>query len=1016
MKKLLYILIFTLLAVNTKAQYVQITNVAGTTAAYGSLTATVTGGGTYSMVTGGWCTYTTTEYAPGFSGFGGAPGDFKFVLNHAVSAVKVFSYAINGGSYGNGEYLELYINGVPYSFTPADITSYTDCGSGAAPCYLYTLAGGPTVIMGPLPTSTPWNGGDFIVSQCTGITSFEIYTNASLNGIGVYVYVDTVFSCFNAFNNGPICAGDSLKLSVTGGDTLVPYTWYGPGGFTTTVKDPVIPGAPITDTGKYFVVQTVGGVNDTAWTHVVIDVAPPITGTTTICVGGTTTLTDATTGGTWHSSNTAVATIVTGTGVVTGVSTGTSIITYTTPLGCIATTTVNVVVLSAISGNKVLCQGSTSLLADGAGGGAWSSTNTGVATIGVSSGLVTGVSGGTSTITYTAGGSGCYATTTVTVNPTAPITGTLSMCQHFTTTLSDALTGGTWSSSTPTVASVNSSTGVVTGVTGGTATITYTLPTGCTMNVVVTVHPQPAPPAVVPTRVCQYLTATLTVTPSPGDVLNWYGANVTPPGTNITPTPPTDSPGVIHYNITQTSAFGCVSDTTSDSVTIIAQPAPPIARDSAFCQYSPTVYLNFQVDSAAGSSLIWYTSSIGGTPLGGAPLPQNTAVTYPTPIPWWVSQKVNGCESNRVPITDTIVYKPNFTINASNTWVCDHDTLTFSYNGTAPLVSGSFQWQLPTGATIVSGAANASAISVRFDFVYGQHFVYLTVGELNGMCDSTKSVQISVIPLPSTSCYTNPNICLGDTVNLALSNESASASIFSWYIDGTPLYSSTKVNIIAANSNSGGPYSISWNDTGTHIITVKAATTQGCRSLPSYDTIEVHAIPNATFTFKPKTTGTLCLEDSVLFIANYQNYNCSYFWQPVHGFNNDNKWQIWGKVEEEQSNITLTVSDPFGCVGTSTQQIDPSACCTVLFPNAFTPNGDGHNDFFRPIFSGYHKFHSFRVVNRWGETVFESADSNPMWDGNFNGVPQDIGTYYYYIQYDCGGNTVEAKGDCTLIR
>ena len=151
-------------------------------------------------------------------------------------------------------------------------------------------------------------------------------------------------------------------------------------------------------------------------------------------------------------------------------------------------------------------------------------------------------------------------------------------------------------------------------------------------------------------------------------------------------------------------------------------------------------------------------------------------------------------------------------------------------------------------------------------------------------------------------------------------------------------------------------------------------------------------------------------------MANDTAYNNSYLWQPAHGFNNDNKPVIWGKVEETQSDITLTVTDPFGCVGKSMQQLDASTCCTVLFPNAFTPNGDGKNDVFRPLFNGYHNFHFFRIANRWGQTIFESENSLPSWDGTFNGVAQDIGTYFYYIQYDCGGNTIETKGDVTLIR
>jgi len=49
--------------------------------------------------------------------------------------------------------------------------------------------------------------------------------------------------------------------------------------------------------------------------------------------------------------------------------------------------------------------------------------------------------------------------------------------------------------------------------------------------------------------------------------------------------------------------------------------------------------------------------------------------------------------------------------------------------------------------------------------------------------------------------------------------------------------------------------------------------------------------------------------------------------------------------------------------------------------------------------------------------VYESTNSkDAKWDGNYNGVPQDMGTYFYYLKYDCGGNTLEQKGDVTLIR
>jgi len=603
----------------------------------------------------------------------------------------------------------------------------------------------------------------------------------------------------------------------------------------------------------------------------------------------------------------------------------------------------------------------------------------------------------------------------VIVNPLpAAITGPSAVCQFMTITLADATPGGAWSSSNNAVATISSS-GIVTGVSANVVTITYKLPTTCYITTPITVHPKPAAPVPVPQTYCSnYIPTSVEASPTTG--LTWYGPGVTP-GTSINPTPATPlASGEIIYYVTETSSFGCVSDSAEDIVYVIAQPAPPVTTNSSYCQYSTTVPLNFQVDSLPGSTLTWYTDSSGGPTLAGAPTPQDSIVTYPQGTPYYVAQTVNGCTSNRAPVKVTIVYKPAFSITANRLWVCDFDTLTFAYTSSLPLLEGSFLWSLPQGASIVEGNNTAETIAVKFDSVNGEHFIILTVGELNNMCSTTDTVQVSVIALPTATAYMNPNVCVGDTISLSLSGESATASIFSWFIDGTPLENSHEVNIVSASSNTGGPYSLSWNDTGLHIITVATTSSQGCKSAPTYDSVDVHALPDAAFTFKPKFNSILCLEDSVEFVATYPNENYSYLWQPAHSFNNDNKPYIWGKVEETQSDITLIVTTPFGCVGTSTQQIDPSVCCNVLFPNAFTPNGDGHNDVFRPLFNGYHNFHSFRIVNRWGETIFESSNSLPAWDGTFNGVPQDIGTYYYYIQYDCGGNTIEAKGDVTLIR
>ena len=97
--------------------------------------------------------------------------------------------------------------------------------------------------------------------------------------------------------------------------------------------------------------------------------------------------------------------------------------------------------------------------------------------------------------------------------------------------------------------------------------------------------------------------------------------------------------------------------------------------------------------------------------------------------------------------------------------------------------------------------------------------------------------------------------------------------------------------------------------------------------------------------------------------------------------------------------------------------INAKPCCEVFFPNVFSPNNDGKNDVFKVVTVGHHEIANFRVVNRWGQTVFETKDERRGWDGTYNGKDQEMGTYFYYIKYVCSGNQYqEQKGEVMLVR
>lgn len=112
-----------------------------------------------------------------------------------------------------------------------------------------------------------------------------------------------------------------------------------------------------------------------------------------VCVGSTGTFTTTATGGTWSSSNPAVGTIGSTTGVLYGVSAGTTIVTYALSAGCTSTVVATVTAApSAIVGAGSVCEGLTTTLTHPTAGGTWTSSDPTIASIGLGTGVVTGVS------------------------------------------------------------------------------------------------------------------------------------------------------------------------------------------------------------------------------------------------------------------------------------------------------------------------------------------------------------------------------------------------------------------------------------------------------------------------------------------------------------------------------------------------------------------------------------------------------------------------------------------------
>jgi gliding motility-associated-like protein len=157
-----------------------------------------------------------------------------------------------------------------------------------------------------------------------------------------------------------------------------------------------------------------------------------------------------------------------------------------------------------------------------------------------------------------------------------------------------------------------------------------------------------------------------------------------------------------------------------------------------------------------------------------------------------------------------------------------------------------------------------------------------------------------------------------------------------------------------------------------------------------------------------KQTDSLCTFDNLV-IQPAKNYS-DYFWST-------------GAV---QKNITiqtpgkywLQVTDENGCKGLDTITVIPKKCTAGVFiPTAFTPNGDGKNDFFKATVHGNLLFFKLSVFNRYGELVFQTSDPAKKWDGLFKGASFNTNTFVWECTFQLEGEQPDfQKGVLVLIR
>ncbi len=645
------------------------------------------------------------------------------VITGVADGTTTISYAVQVGTTTLTVTKLITVNARPTVAAITGTLTLCESGSAASTTQLANATAGGSWSSGNTAVATVSSTG--LVTGVAAGTAVITYTTAA-NGSGctntttATVTVNTKPTVAAITGTLAVCEGGSttqLANATLGG------TWSSSNTAFATVSSTglVTSVAAGTVTITYTTAANGSGCTNSATATVTVNAKPAIaaiTGTLTVCEGGSTTqLANATTGGAWISSNTAVA-IVSSAGLVTGLTAGTVTITYTTAAngsGCSSSTTATVTVnarpaVTAITGTLLVCEGgSTTQLANATTGGSWSSSNTAIATVS-STGVVTGVTAGTATITYTtaANGSGCTNSTTATVTVNSrpavtAITGALTVCEGGSTTqLANSTTGGSWSSSNTAVATVNNA-GLVTGVTPGSVTITYTTAangSGCTNSttVGVTVNALPTVAAISGASTTSVGSSTVFSSTTPGGVWSSASPAIATVNNSGIVTGVSVGTGVITYTVTTSGCTTSVNKTiavtgspASNTLPIIADitktgtkdtPVPFTATDftDKFADADPLAKIKIVALPSSGTLKLNGVNISSGQEIPAADLVKITFVPSTGFTGGPVSFQWNGSDGIDYAVTARNV---NITIAAPNTApVAVADTYTITKGGT----------------------------------------------------------------------------------------------------------------------------------------------------------------------------------------------------------------------------------------------------------------------------------------------------------------------------------------------
>lgn len=541
---------------------------------------------------------------------------------------------------------------------------------------------------------------------------------------------------------------------------------------------------------------------------------------------------------------------------------------------------------------------------------------------------------------------------------------------------------------------------------GGNINVNLTVTeSGCsaTQSVPVTVYETPVSSFIVsPTAACSGDNITVTYTgnmpcPNPATIpFTWnFGPAASAPG-NPSCGPQTitfANGGVYNLSLSITNNI-CVSTTTIIPVTITQTPSSSFSVSQQFvCSGSPiNIFYNGTAGPSAGYN--WTTTGNinpvhlnGSGPFNSVSWTENGNNVVNESITLKVTE--NGCTSpaNTILVAVTPMPSADFSISSP---VCAGANATATFIGSNNISTATFNWSFNFG--IPGNATGLGPQQVSWP-TPGSYNTSLVISQ-NGCISPAFNVPVVVLDNPIVSIHGDSLICPNASTSLWV--QGANSYVWSPVVSNMP-------GLTVTPTSSPSTYSVVGTDNS------------GCTGTDSY--IVTWRIPP----YVNAGSDSIINRGNNVHIGDKLNNSLYYYnWSSLPQAPINKADTFYTQASPTATTLfILNVRDTFGCVNADSVLVTVQGCTQIEAPNAFNP-ASTHvvNQTFRAAnVKSLLSLTRFEIYNRWGVKVFSTTDKNASWDGKYNGIEQESGTFTYYIEGICeDGFSVHKEGNVTLIR